>query len=48
MSSPPDKVDNNNILSREVESWKNSFAYALRAEDRGLFFEMLRVYEDLR
>jgi hypothetical protein len=48
MSSSPDKEDNNNnnILSREVESWKSSFAYALRAEDREIFFEMLKVYED--
>jgi hypothetical protein len=46
MSSSPDKEDNNSILSREIESWKSSFAYALRAEDREIFFEMLKVYED--
>jgi hypothetical protein len=46
VSPTPDKVENNNILSREAESWKSSFAYALRAEYRELFFEMLKVYED--
>jgi hypothetical protein len=45
MSSSPDKEDDNNLLSREIESWKSSFAYALRAEDRGIFFEMLKVCE---
>lgn len=31
----------NDSLTREIESWKNGFAYALRAEDRELFIEMI-------
>lgn len=32
----------NDSLTREIESWKNGFAYALRAEDRELFIEMIK------
>jgi hypothetical protein len=33
--------DENNSFTKEIESWKNGFAFALRAEDRELFMEML-------
>jgi hypothetical protein len=31
----------NDSLIKEIESWKNGFAYALRAEDRELFVKMI-------
>lgn len=31
----------NDSLIKEIESWKNGFAFALCAEDRELFMEML-------
>ena len=31
----------NDSLTKEIESWKNGFAYALRAEDGVLFVEMI-------
>ena len=33
--------DENNSFTKEIESWKNGFAFALCAEDRELFMEML-------
>ncbi len=39
MSSGSNKQDD--TLAREIESWKNGFAYALRTEDRELFMEMI-------
>ena len=31
----------NDSLRKEIESWKNGFAYALRADDRELFMTMI-------
>jgi len=31
----------NDSLTKEIESWKNGFACALRAEDRELFMTMI-------
>ena len=31
----------NDSLTKEIESWKNGFAYTLRAEDGELFVEMI-------
>jgi phage shock protein A len=35
-----DKIEYNS-LTKEIESWKNDFAFALRAGDRKLFMEMI-------
>jgi hypothetical protein len=29
------------IISKEIKSWKNGFAFALRTDDRELFMEMI-------
>jgi hypothetical protein len=39
-----DKIEND-TLTKEIESWKNGFAFALRSEDRKLFMEMIE-YND--
>lgn len=34
-------LDNSHGLTKEIESWKNGFAFVLRPDDRELFMEMI-------
>jgi hypothetical protein len=35
-------TNENDNLTKEIESWKNGFAFVLRADDRYLFMEMIK------
>lgn len=34
-------MNENDSLTKEIESWKNGFAFALRADNKKLFMEMI-------